>query len=138
MAPAHSKVSFADRKGQKRVVVPPVPLRRVEDKLKKGEYVSIHCRSISTDKDLTTYELAVPYFKTGNTEKFLRFLEVFEKACTGQDCTTGPQKFSLMDRLLQGDALAAFNAHKPNRMATETNEAFEKCVKKLTAYVCPP
>ena len=43
-----------------------------------------------------------------------------------------------MGRLLQGDALAAFNAHKPNRTATETNEAFEKCEKKLTAHVCPP
>ena len=100
--------------------------------------MSIRCRYIPTDKDLTMYDLAVPYFKTGNTEKFLRFLDVIEKACTGQDCTTGPQKFSLMGRLLQGDALEAFNAHKLNRTATETNHAFEKCVKKLTVHVFFP
>ena len=135
MAPVHSKVSFAAKKGQKRVVVPPVPLQRLEEKLEKGEYVSIRCRSVPTDKDSTTYEFSVPYFKTGNTKKILRLLDVFEKACTGQDCTTGPQKFSLMGRLLQGDSLAAFNAHKPNRTVTETNEAFNKCIKKLTAHV---
>ena len=82
MAPAQSKASFASRKVQKRVVAPLVLLKRAKTKLEKGEYVSICWRSIPTDKDLTTYKLAVPYFKTDGTKKYLRFLDVFEKAYT--------------------------------------------------------
>ena len=90
MAPAYSKVSFMSRKGQNRVVVPLVLLKRAGTKIEKGETISIHCRSVPTDKDSTSYKLSVPYFKKGSTKTFLRFLYVFDKACTGQDFTTGP------------------------------------------------
>ena len=57
----------------------------------------------------TTYELTVSYFKMGTEEELLLFLQNVQKIFSGQNVTNGPNRYAIVRRLLQGDALAAFN-----------------------------
>ena len=54
-------------------------------------------------------ELTIHYFRTGTPEEWLRIRAKILEVITGQNLTTGAQRFTMVRRVLQGDALAAFN-----------------------------
>jgi hypothetical protein len=121
----------------KRYVSPAISLNRpARRELNKDEVLNFKLRTDPKDKDSTTYELTIGYFSKGTAEELLLFLRSVKKILKGQDVTTGPTQYALMRRLLQGDALAAFNkAAKEN--ATETTANYEKCVQALITHVLP-
>ena len=116
--------------------LPPIPIEKKIKDLKKGEYVTVKCKTDPTSASSTSYEINVQIFSGGNPEEFLRWMKNFYRAATGQGATTGPTKFALARRLLEGGTLTAFeNAAKDE--ATETNDTLKTVLKKVTASVFP-
>ena len=113
------KVSTSSLKSptNRRQVVPVIPLTRPETKvsLTKGEYSVLKCKTTPDVEGSATYDLPIPYFKTGTAEEFLRWKRNVHRALTGQNVTTGPGQYNLTRKLLDGDALMVFNlkAKKP-------------------------
>lgn len=116
---------------------PPISLTRVKlEQPKKGDYITLKCRSNAEADDSDQYELAIPYFRSGKPEEFLLFRKNFQKVVVGQGLTTGPAKYTMMRRLLDGDALAAFN-QAAERHGNQTNDNFAHCMEDLTTHVFP-
>ena len=129
-----------NQNGKKMVprIVPPIPLQKPELKvLEKGEYHTYKLRSNPGDNDSPTYKLSVPYFSTGTCEEYLKFRTNFDKVCTGQNITTGPGKFTLARRLLEGDALTSFNNKATELAGTETNQSCVTCLNAVRDGVFP-
>lgn len=98
------------KSSKKRVVVPVIPFERPQQReLQRHEVLTFRLRSVPQDHDSTTYELTLPFFKQGAPETLLLLLNGIRQVVRGQNLTTGPQKYQLMRRMLEGDALAAFN-----------------------------
>ena len=76
------------------------------------------------------YKLSVPYFCSGTCEEYLLFEKNINRVVTGQGATTGPNKFLVARRLLEGDALMMFNNALPAG-TNETNASFKTCMKAL-------
>lgn len=133
-----TKVSLPKTAASKRSFrEPPISLDRVVmPTLKKTEYMTLKCRSDPTDADSEQYELSIRYFRTGKPEEFLLLMKDFQKIIVGQNLTTGPAKYAMMRRILDGDALAAFN-QAAQALGNETNEHFGQCVERLTSHVFP-
>ena len=121
----------------RRYVSPAISLHRpARRELNKDEVLNFTLQTDPKNKDSTTYELTIGYFSKGTAEELLLFLRSVKKILKGQDITTGPAQYALMRRLLQGDALAAFNkAAKEN--ATETTANYEECVRALITHILP-
>ena len=115
---------------------PPIPLKAETKTYKKEDCVVIKCRSNPSETTSTTYDLSVPMFKDGNPEEWLKWVKNVERAAKGQNMTTGPTKFALAKRLLDGGALIAFE-NAATAVATETNESFKQVIKSVTEHVFP-
>ena len=121
----------------KRYVTPSISLERtVKKTLGKDECLTFKLRSVPADENSTTYELTIGFFKSGTPEELLLFLQNLRKIFTGQNVTTGPNRYAIARRLLQGDALAAFN-RAAAAAGTETVENFRTCVEELKKHVFP-
>jgi len=83
-----------------------------------------------------TYDLTVPYFKSGSPKELIEFLKNVEKVFVGQNAQALAAKYRLMCRLLHGDALAYFNQSAVMHIG-ETAENFTLCVNELIAHVLP-
>ena len=132
------KVSTPSTKSSsRRQIVPIVSLQRPEKKeLVKGDYATLKCKTSPSLPNSATYELPIPYFKNGSPEDFLKWKRNVEKAISGQGATDGPGKYTLTRRLLDGDALTAFNL-KAEEFPSETNNNFLLVVEALTEHVFP-
>ena len=86
--------------------------------------------------DSASYELPIPYFKGGTPEEFLKWKRNVEKAISGKGATDGPSKYPLTRRLLNRDALTAFNL-KAKGFKSKTNANFLEVIDDLTRYIFP-
>ena len=131
---SNKKVRFSSSRRQISAVI---PLKRPEAKpLVKGDYVVLKCRTIPGDASSQTYDLPIPYFRTGTPEEYLKWRNNVKKGMAGYGATTGPQKYSFTRRLLEGDALAAFEL-KATELATETAPHYNEVMEALTKHVFP-
>ena len=122
---------------KKRIMVPPIPFERpAVRELQKHEYLSFSCRTNPGDENSTTYSLTIPFFKNDSPEEYFIFLKSVRQVFRGQNLTTGPQRYALMRRVLQGDALAAFN-RAATAEGAETVANLDEVIKGLTAHVLP-
>ena len=95
----------------RRIVTPPIPFERpVTKSIKKDESLSFKCHSAPHAHNPGTYELTVPFFRSGTLKEFMNFLKRLKTVFVGQAVTTRPGKFQKMRHLLQGDALAKFES----------------------------
>ena len=121
----------------KKRVPPPIALARPEPvELQKGEYLSLKLQSTPGDADSQTYELSIPYFSTGTPEQWLKFVRDLNRVLVGQNLTTGPSKYQMARRLLDGDALAKFE-ERATANGAETNEHFRTTLNEVTTHVFP-
>ena len=135
------KVSTSSLKSQtnRRQVVPVIPLTRPETKIsltKQGEYSVLKCKTTPDAEGSATYDLPIPYFKTGTAEEFLRWRRNVHRALTGQNVTTGPGQYNLTRKLLDGDALMVFNL-KATEVGNETVTNYKTVMAAVTAHVFP-
>jgi len=116
---------------------PPIPLERPEPKeLEKGEYLTLKLRSVPDNDNSPEYELTVPYFRSGTTEEWFKFVSALRKVIDGQNLTQGPARYAMARRLLVGDALAQFN-NVAGDLGNETVAHFDDCIRSCTTYVLP-
>ena len=114
-----------------------VPLIKEEPKKGKDDdkVIKFKLRTNPTDNDSTEFQFPIKTFKAGKTEEYLEWKDDLDKVNYGLNNTTGPAKFSLARRLLQGDAATAFEAEASGK--TETNDNFKLCMKAVTDHVLP-
>ena len=123
--------------GRKSFAHPPIPLERPAVKeLKKQEYLTMKLRSDPADANSQTYDLTIQFFRTGTPEEWLLFQRDLHRVLNGQNITTGPQKFTMTRRLIQGDTLAVFNTAAQEH-GNETNATFVQCLKDITTHIFP-
>ena len=103
---------------------------------KKHESLTFKLRSNPTDKDSTTYELTLRYFKAGTPVDWLKLLKDLKVVFLGQNVQDAKSKFTMVRRLLQGDTLTAFNT-KAKTAGIESDKTFEQVLQSTTAYVFP-
>ena len=77
--------------------------------LKKHESLTMKLRSDPADNNSQTYDLTIPFFRTGKPEEWLLFLKLLKQVLVGQNITAGPPKYAMTRRLIQGDTLTVFN-----------------------------
>jgi len=103
---------------------------------KKEEVLTFKLRSDPANETSATYDLTVPYFKLGSPEELIEFLTNIEKVIVGQNAQAPAAKYTLMRRLLQGDALAYFNRSAVTHIG-EMADNFTLCVNELITHVLP-
>lgn len=132
-----SSSSIPVSSSQKRIIILIIPFEHpVYRELHKLGYLSFKLWLVPADADSMTYELMLLFFSTGTPEELLLLLWGVTQVIWGQNLTTGPQWFALLQRLLEGDILAAFNHNAPTA-ANETIAAYEAQLQALTAHVFP-
>lgn len=146
MAPGYSKFATAKQKESEsgessrtraRMIPPPIPLERPERQvLEDGNYVSFKLRAVPLDTESQLYSLSVPYFSTGTPESWILFRKNLDKVLVGQNVTTGPPTYAMARRVLEGAALARFEASVVDR-GTETLEHFALVIEDMGEYVFP-
>ena len=131
------KMATPVKGGNKLMVVPPIPLERSDHKkVPKTSYVTFKLRSNPTDTDSPVYDFSMQYFRDGSTEELLVCLKNIRKVMTGMNVTTGPTQYAMVRRVLQGDALSAFDASATIH-GNETVENLKKCFEDLKKHVFP-
>jgi len=103
---------------------------------KKEDILTFKLCSEPMNEASATYNLMSPFFKSGTPEELFCFLENIEKVIIGQHIHAADQQYSLMQRLLQGDALVSFNQSTITH-GVEDNLNFVTCTNKLIAHVLP-
>ena len=99
-----------------------------EQEYQKHEVISFKLRSMPNNDHSPLYEFTVPKFSLGMPEECLIFIKNLQQVIVGLNGTTGPLQYPLVRHLLQGDALAAFNATATN-IGNETTVNFKECLK---------
>ena len=118
-------------------IPPPIPFKRPpHQELKKDQQLTVTLRSNPTDPHSQTYNLTIPFFCHGTPEEWLLIKKTLLKILVGQNITAGPPKYAMARRVLEGDALARFDA-KASELASETNANFDLCINAVTSYVFP-
>ena len=116
---------------------PPIPLERpVPQKLAKTSYVTFKLRTVPTNAESLEYDFSMKYFRSGNAEELLIWIKDMEKVFTGTNTNTGPARYALARRVLQGDALSAFERASATH-GNETVENLKKCFESLKKHVFP-
>lgn len=118
-------------------VEPPIPFDRpAKVTYKKSDGVTFTCHTVPGDHNSEKFELFCPFFSTGSCENLLHVLKVIERVIVSQNLTTGPQRYALIRRVLEGDALAAFEQAAASH-GNETNDHFASCLEDLKTHVFP-
>ena len=117
--------------------VPPIPLDRPDvKKIPKTSYVTFKLRTNPTDNDSPEYDFSMAYFRSGTAEDLLIWLKNLNKVFVGMNVTNGPGQYAMARRVLQGDALSAFERAVAAN-GNETVEHLKKCLTALKKHVFP-
>jgi hypothetical protein len=114
-----SSTNFKDRSG---VLPPPIDFSPTLWSKKDDDegVMSFKLRSNPSDRHSPQYELQAKIFATGSTEQFILWKRDVYKIIKGQNITQPQDKFTMVRRLLSGDALSVFDTFAETR-----NEALE-------------
>ena len=137
MTNAQSKTAQNGAARKSNIIASPIPLDREEvEKLSKHEVLSMKLRTTPGDANSMEYEMTIPFFRSGSPEKLLEFIKRLRRVFVGTNLTTGPEQYAMARRLLEGDALAAFEraatAHGGQTVANMT-----LCLQDLRTHVFP-
>ena len=88
-----------------------IPLFRApEPEIEKSKRIVIKLRSNPTDDKSQLYEVVTRAFDHGTPEEWIRHRKMILRILVGQNITAGPDMFRMTRRLLEGKALADFEA----------------------------
>ena len=79
----------------------------------------------------------VPLFRTGSPDVLLNFITILHKIIRGQDLSTEPQQFGMMQNLVIGESLILFE-QKAQERGAETNAIYKLLMKDLISHFFPP
>ena len=117
---------------------PIIPLQRtvVHDNKKDIKYIEHTCHNTPGDSTTGKYVIKVPIYDSGHPEEWIIFTELVNKCLVGQDITTGPQMYQLVQRVLQGDAKAQFDTQAAAH-GSQTAANFKAIMATMTVHVFP-
>ena len=122
-----------------RILLPVIPLERPErnSSPKKGTGPrTFKLHSQPENENSQTYELTVPHFRTGTPEEWLLCKRNINTVITGQNITTGPESYAMARRILDGDALTAFELATTTR-GNQSVANFRACLNDVTQHIFP-
>ena len=130
-------MSHASRKNI-RVIVPVIPLERKlrTTSEKKLSGPTFKLRAQPNNENSQTYELTVPVFRSGTPEEWLLCKRDIKRIIRGQNVTTGPEMYAMARRILDGEALTAFELAATTR-GNENVENFSNCLNDVTNHFFP-
>ena len=117
---------------------PIIPLQRtvVHDNKKDIKYIEHTCHNTPGDSTTGKYVIKVPIYDSGHPEEWIIFTELVNKCLVGQDITTGPQMYQLVQRVLQGDAKAQFDTQTAAH-GNQTAANFKAIMATMTVHIFP-
>jgi hypothetical protein len=132
--PANGQTSKSN--GKQTFLLPAISLDRpTVAEYQKHECLTFKLRSTPGDTTSAEYQLTVPFFSSGTPEEVLLFARNLRKVIKGQNVTSGPNQYALARRLLQGDALSAFNNAPEEQTKTVAN--FGLCLQAVVRHIFP-
>ena len=103
--------ALQQRKVGKNFVPPPIPFEcPPHQELKMDQQLTVRLQSTPTDPTSQTYQMTIPFFWSGTPEQWLLVKKTLLKIIVGQNITQGPSKYSMAQRVLEGNILARFDA----------------------------
>ena len=96
----------------------------------------LKCCITPAESTSLTYNLPVPYFKTGTPEEFLKWCANVENGMKGYGANSDPSKYLFKCKLLEGDALTVFDL-KANKYSSNNNENYELTMEHLISHIFP-
>ena len=116
---------------------PPIPFERSEPKkMSKTSYISFKLKASPEEEKSSEYDFVMKYFRAGNAEELLLWIKDIEKVFIGTATTKGPPRYALARRVLQGDALSAFDRAAIST-GNETVENLKTVFNELKKHVFP-
>ena len=70
---------------------------------------AIKCHNTPADNDSGSYEITLSYYGGGSPEEWRVWNDKLLKALDDQSISTGPLRYTFIERLLTSDAKATFN-----------------------------
>ena len=129
------KIDTPQQKKKPEVVVPLI--REVEKEIPKDKRIVIKLRSTPTDANSQLYEVVTRAFDHGTPEEWIRHLKMIRRILVGQNITTGPDSFRMTRRLLEGKALADFNASVTTNGYNETVQNLNLVLNDVAVPIFP-
>ena len=115
----------------------PIPLERPKErKYQKHEYLSFKLKNQPTLATSSEYEFTMPFFSTGTPEETILMVSNIKKVFKGLNLTTGQAQFAIVDRVLKGDAHAAFSRFAGTHGA-QTPGNMSQCLDDLIEHFLP-
>ena len=99
--------------------------------------MSFKLRSEPANEKSITYSVSLAPFNTGSPEQWLTFMKMLKAIFRGQNLTSGPERFAMTKRLLEGNALSIFEAHVASQGLTETTANLDRALYEVTKDVFP-
>ena len=86
------------RKVAKNFVPPWIPFERPpRQELKKDQQLTVTLQLTPTNPTSQTYQMTIPFFRSGTPEQWLLVKKTLLKIIVGQNITQGPSKYSMAD-----------------------------------------
>jgi len=115
----------------------PMPLKTPPKKpLQNGDFLKLRLLSTPADQESLTYEMQVPYYRSGKLEDWFKFRQNLQQVFLGQRITSGPNQFTMTRRFLSGSPEKVFNRKAAE--GTETVAHLKVCLQEVTKYLLPP
>ena len=115
--------------------IPVIPLEHTMIHNKKDvKYIAYTCHNRPGDSNSSKYVIKVLVYDFGHPEEWINFVKLINKCLVGQNITTGPAMYAVVQRVLEGDAKAQFNLQTAaHRNQTVIN--FKNVMATMTAHV---
>ena len=109
-----------------------------------SDLIKFECRRMVTNVDDNNteaptgpkYSISIAKFGGGSPEELLEFLKMVFRVFEGQAIDIPRDRHNLMQQVLTGDALAAFN-NKSEELGVMTTVNFHKCIRHLKEHIFP-
>ena len=123
---------------------PAITLNRTKKvKHDASDLIKFECRRMVDDVDEGTeaptgpkYSISIAKFGGGSPEELLEFLKMVFEVFAGQAIDIARDRHNLMQQVLKGDALAAFN-NKSEELGVMSIPNFHKCIRHLKEHIFP-
>jgi len=129
------KVSVPQQKKKPECIVP--LLRELEEVIPKNKRIVMKLRSNPLQADSQLYEIVTRVFDHGTPEEWIFYGRTMKRILIGQNITSGPNKFCMICRLLEGKGLANFEASITTNGYTETVANLELALNDVAIPIFP-
>ena len=129
------KIHPPQQKKKQEIVIPLI--REPEKEVPKDKRIVIKLRSTPGDANSQLYEVVTRAFDHGTPEEWIRHRKIITKILEGQNITNGPDLFRMTRRLLEGKALADFEASIVTNQYTESVANLKLALRDVAVPIFP-